>query len=60
MDRVPSSFNKAKTYMKCDRFIELLINKGEARGWHFQEYDREKRKNKKLLSHLPQRAIKDM
>lgn len=32
MDRVPSSFNEAKTCMRCDRSIELLMNKGEAGG----------------------------
>lgn len=53
MDSVPSSFNEAKTRVRHDRSIELLISEGEARGWHFQEYDRKKRKNKKLLSHLP-------
>lgn len=60
MDRIPSSFNKAKTYMRCDRSVELLSTRERQGGWHFQEYDRQKRKNKKLLSHLPQRAIKDM
>lgn len=32
MDGVPSSFNKAKTCMRHDRSIELLISEGEARG----------------------------